>query len=351
MSIFSNIGGSTLSVPVIEGYGVESEGALVAVAESFQDRLAVMEAVHAAELINLQAIKESGGAVNALEESGYVAAYESAVSNVFEKIKAFFKKLWQKIKSFFHALRRRFDLIFKDAISFVEKYESELKKLKLTGMKAKTFDYTLDKSNAIDGADKEANTIKAQFDTFLATAKNAPEAKLVDAKKTIEGQIDECAVLAAKTVVSGVTDIEDYEKSLYGLFRGGAKGPEDKVEGSVNIATIISEIKSSKSLLRTIDNVSSKVDKRYGDMIKAVTKAQTEAEDVISGRDDESKKDLNTKRKDAITGVASKLTKAMSGIQGVESKFFSAWRTAVEERNSDYKSIIGKALKYKEKKD
>lgn len=348
MSIFSNIGGSTLSVPVIEGYGVESEGALVAVAESFQDRLAVMEAVHAAELINLQAIKESGGAVDALEESGYVAAYESAVGNVFEKIKAFFKKLWQKIKSFFHALRRRFDLIFKDAISFVEKYESELKKLKLNGMKAKTYDYTIDKSSAIDGVEKEASTIQEGFNRFIkmTSTGNIPE----DAKEVFERVVDNAGVKAAKSVISGVNDLEDYDKELFGLFRGGAKGPEDKNEGSVDINKVVSEIKSSKSLLSTIDKASGKVDKRYGNIISAIKEAEKKAQEAIRARED-GRSDTNNKRYELITSAASKLTKGIGSIQSVESKFFTAWRTAVEERNREYKGIIGKALKYKEKKD
>lgn len=350
MSIFSNIGGSALSVPVIEGYGVESEGALVAVAESFQDRLAVMEAVHAAEFINLQAIKESGGAVDALEKGGYVAAYESAVSNVFEKIKTFFKKLWQKIKSFFHALRRRFDLMFKDAISFVEKYESELKKLKLNGMKAKAFDYTIDKSNAVDNVEKEATTIQAQFNAFVKNTKGNNAEAIAEARTKFEKSVDEVSLKAAKTIISSATDMEEFDRGLFGFFRGGAKGPEDKTEGNVNISTIITEIKSSKSLLKTIDSASTKVDKRYSAIIKEVETAQKEAQDEIRARENGSN-DLNTKRYENITSVTSKLTKAIGGIQGVESKFFTAWRSAVEERNREYKGIIGKALKYKEKKD
>lgn len=350
MSIFSNIGGSTPTVPVIEGYGVESEGALVAVTESFQDRLAVMEAVHAAELINLQAIKESGGEVDALAQSGYVVAYESAVGNVFEKIKTFFKKLWQKIKSFFHALRRRFDLMFKDAISFVEKYESELKKLKLNGMKAKTFDYSVDKGSAVDKVEGEATTIQAKFTSFIKDTKSNNMEAINTSKETFEKTVDAAGVAAAKTIVSTVTDMEDFDKALYGLFRGGAKGPEDKTEGNVNINAIVTEIKGSKSLLKTIDSAATKVDKRYSTIIKEVEKAQKEAQDAIRERENGTN-ELNSKRYENITSATSKLTKAIGAIQGVESKFFTAWRSAVEERNREYKSIIGKALSYKEKKD
>lgn len=371
MSIFNNTNNynSTTSVPVIEGYGADVGGILTAVTESYTDQLAIMEAIHAADSVESRAIMEASAysegdtAYTNIMES-YTPVYEAAIGNVFEKIKTFFQKLWTKVKSFFHALRRRFDLIFKDALTFVNKYENDLKKLKLGDMKATTFEYSLDHdpSSVVKTVDDVINTNL----TFVSTttkggsraydgddAIEAHRKKLDDAIEDVKSQ--------ARSKISGSSTSDmteaEYNGSLFSLFRNGAKGPEDKKESSVNITNIISEIKGSKSLLTKIDEAATAANKRYASLVTETDKIAKSMRDQDKTKS--SSHDLGNGNKalvakgsgDKAASLLQKISTLTGLIQGIESRFYAAWKTAVEERNTEYKSIIGKALRYKEPKN
>lgn len=351
MSIFTQTNNTQIEAPVIEGYGPEVGGLLAAVTESFGDQLAIVQAIHAADSAELTAAKEG-----TLGSADYEAVYEAAMGNVFAKIKAFFEKLWGKVKSFFAAVRKRFDLIFKDAIGFVTKYEKDLQKLDLDGFKAETYDYTVDKLDT-ERLSTEAQTIINS--TLAFTSKSGPVSKedIAARRKEIDEGIESLKSEARQKIAGAPADATDAEfsQALFAKFRGGAKGPEDKKEGSVQISKIISEIKDSKKLLKNIEKSAKDADKRYADLVKETDKLAKSVRTTdatgdrktvdhnINGADTS----VKVNARDAAASLLQRISTLVGNVQAVESKVFTAWKGAVEERNREYKGIIGKALRHK----
>lgn len=361
MSIFTGIENHS-NVPVIEGYGDDVSGAIVAVTESYQDQLGIIKAIHSIDAGQYAATLEAdqyneGSYEHQAVIEGYAAVYESAVGNVFEKIKAFFKKLWTKVKSFFHAVRRRFDLMFKDTASFVSKYESDLKNLKLSGMKATMFNYTVDEGNRAQGVIDAVDTLLAgSVNTVQSTTltKETAAAKVTELDKAIEDIKSEARGKISGSSTKDMNDSE-YSQALFSLFRDGAKGKEDKDEKEVNINTIITQAKGSTALLKVIDAASTNADARYKKLTDAADKAG-KAANTAASKNGNKKVDVDgvgAVRNDAVDSAVKLLQKmsTVTGlIQGIESKYYTAWQDAVKERNAEFKSVIGKALRYKEKK-
>lgn len=133
----------------MESYGIE-DGAAIAHLEAFDDMLAIVEAMHEADMAEIEAKKKEAEA-DSDEEIGEIKeslerVLEGAFSNIWAKIKEYLNKLWAKLKSFFHAARRFFDGLVMSATDFVKKYKKELNDLdssgKLRGFKYEMFKYT-----------------------------------------------------------------------------------------------------------------------------------------------------------------------------------------------------------------
>ena len=329
MGIFSNFyNEAEIEVPVLEGYGPEQNGEMRIVRESFEDQLEVIKAFHAldmAEIAGNKAVMEGASQ----EEIDIVM--EGMVANAWTKIKEFFKKLLAKVKSYFEALVRMFDSMTKTTKEFVAKYENKLKALKLDG-----FEYAIVEYN--NTALESSSVVKAFNEVVSYVDALSGEDYRKDDKEKMYEKINGLLVGA-----SGGLDNEDYADKLYAYFRKGVSSSSDTVsERSIAIATIIAEIKNTKAA----DNAG---------------KAKREAMKVFSDKikEVEALERAESKTKTTTSEEIEKQSTALKEYQGKLSlyseantaalKFFSAWSTAIKNRDADYKRVCLAAFSYKKK--
>jgi hypothetical protein len=362
MSIFGSRSQSVTNVtaPVYEGYDVEANGDIIALQESFEDQLAVIEALHAIDMEEI-ALRSD---VRTLEEGtseyetrvqDFEAVTEALVKDAWAKIKEFFSKLWGKIKAFFATVVRVFDGIFKSGKAFVEKYENQLRKLNLNGYKVKMFKYTnLDSADFMEANPKEDS--KKLFDaaTKAVTSGNATEldALIEQIRDNKEKELND---FRGELLDKGSLDSDEFAKELFAGFRNGASSEADKEEEAVNIEEIIKALKDTKAKEK-VDGFSKKTNEEFGKIISNIDSlhsklgAAKEKEGSYtvkqSGAEHKVGKDVAPKVLQALQAYSSLFT----GFKDITMETFRAWNTAYKERNSVYKSVATGAFRYKEKK-
>jgi hypothetical protein len=374
MSIFGRsqtVTGSTVTAPVYEGYGVEVNGDILAIQESWEDQLAVIEALHSLDMEELSL----RGDVKTLQESSaseteidaryeqYQTVTESMVKDAWEKIKEFFAKLWGKIKAFFKSVVRVFDGIFRSAESFVKKYKSDLKKLNLRDYKYKMFNYTHidDDLGSLEEVKTMADELyaeatKASVSGYTEVALSNLDAKMTKMRENKEDMLDE---IRGDVVDKGSLSVEQFAHELFAMFRGGAKSKEDKQEISVNIDTIITTIEKAGDGKKKADEFGKKVDAEFSRIIKDIdalaakvkgTKAEGTHVDVDLGEGKGGKRKVKS---DGVSKVVEAL-RVYSGIfsstKSIQLQAFRAWQDAWKERNSTYKTVCTSAFRHKAEK-
>lgn len=371
MSIFgrSQSVETDLNAPVFEGYHEEVNGDILAIQESFDDQLAIIEALHAIDMEELEMRKE----VKALRENGadryeidarveqFETVTEAAVKNAWQKIKDYFKKLWGKIKAFFGSVVRTFDGVFMSGQKFVKKYEADLKKLKLNGFKYKYHNYT--NLERYDGVTKEG--VQKQINVLLDDAvKMANESRPTeDDIKAFRAALEQLrddkedvlnAVRGKEIGKSSITS-EDFQRELYGYFRDGADDRKDVSERAVDINKVIEVLKDTKA--KTIAEKSIKtIDGEFSKIIKTINQLESKLANAKEKNGTYTATQGNTELKVAVNVTPAVLeglrfySSMFSAMKDIQLQTFRAWKDAYNERNRVYKSICVAAFRYKEEK-
>lgn len=372
MSIFGkrNSTTETFSAPVYEGYGVEVNGDILALQESWEDQLAIMEALHS---LSMEEIALNGD-IRVLEESGataseidarydeYEAVTESMAKNAWQKIKEFFQKLWGKIKAFFSSVVRTFDGVFKSSEAFVKKYEAQIKKLNLRGYEYKMHTYTNIDEAGFMSMDVKANTAKL-LDVALQSATRANTGKEIEnltshIEEMRENREDDLNKYRAEVVgSSGSLTGEQFHEELYGMFRNGATGKEDAKEQSVDAGKLMDVIKNAKDAKKKADEFAKKTDAEFGKIIKTISDIESK---LSSGEAKNDHYEVKTGEKSTRNVKAEGVNKVIEALRIYSSSFssqkdiqmtvFRAWKDAFNERNSVYKSALVGAFRHKAEK-
>lgn len=324
-----------------------------------------------------QAVLESYSPYQVEEElRNYDVALEAASTGVIQKIKDFVMKLWGKVKAFFASVARSIDLVFKSGTDFVKKYKEQLKKLKLSGFKETTYNYTLGNlpitkvygKDSNDGFGHVLTTISSGMNDFAGTKidrdgsdANKEHWDEVDRKLAEhESQRDQRMEEFRGELISGSTSAETFREDLRKALRGGEK---TKKEIHINMSTIISDLEGVNKLNETIKKARTEADNHYNGVIRKLNDAadtidknkgkadyQTEAGDRAKYISDEGD------TKPASDAYVSRVTRYMRSIssdvtarQAIINSVFTEWNAAITERDKEYKRIIRAALSYKEK--
>lgn len=353
MSIF-NIGVSTIEAPVFEGYSHDGDGMAVAVQESYDDRLAIIEAMHqiGQEEVNFKSklrVLESSNAddyeIETLKE-GFEIAMEGAFGNAIDRIKKFFADLWGKITAYFKSLVKYFDYLFKNAKDFATKYEKQLRdkdgKGDLSGFEFSLYTYTnLDEGSNKDIYNRVLSSGAGSNYVKSANSHNLDQLKDITQRLTSKKE-DIMDDARGKLLKKSSVDSGDFAKELFGFFRNGAESASDKEKKSINsISEFINVLKTSNPTKVVEDNKKA-TDKIFKEQIDNVEKVR---KDISKGYDGAENKELAMAKIQYLNKAAS----YMSMIQGLCSSYFNAWKSAINERNSEYKSLLLAALRYKKK--
>jgi len=350
MAIFNRTGKGT-AVPSYNGYNCLVNGDLTAIQEGYEDQLAIIESIHTMDIEELnmesdvKSLRESGADDFKIEArmKDFQTVTEGAMSNVWERIKAFFSKMWGKLKQFFASVIRFFDGMFKSGKDFATKYEKELRRLNLSGYKHKMFTYTeLDSNNHV------SNGIEVAMDIVDQTGALKNFSSETDAKKCLDDMEENKEEIINKVrgtfVGGGSKDSDDFKKDLFSHFRSGAKDSDDIDEKSVNIGDIITSLKSDKYSKMATDSEKS-AEKSFTAVLKEVTGYEKEF-----GKSVDDKNSSEDKRKLASIQISimQKYSSLFSEAKTIALEYFSAWKQAITERESVYKQVCVSAFRYKE---
>lgn len=362
-ALFNSSYTSNNDVPVVEaarGYGFEIDGDSLAIRESFEDQLAVVQAIHGVEMeeINLQStvrqLTESGATPEEIQTqtAELQAVIESKLGSVWASIKKFFKDLWAKVKGFFQSIMRSFDALFLSGKKFVSKYKSQINgiKQKLSGFEYEMFDYT-----NMDADVKVEIPETAKFEDILNTITAATDGGRLEgySKMIDEFDSDEAAKFIRGEVVgkSNLTS-EEYNEALFAYFRGGATSKDERKTKSVDINSIIADLEKTtpKGILKKSET---DVDTKFKKAIAAVEKVEKKFEGLSAGADGnynagtkDAPKNISAAARDTAVKAARNLSKTVSISQDVQLKFIKAYRTAWAERDRVYKGVINAAFSY-----
>lgn len=332
-------GGATYEAPVYEGYSFEHGGAQTIAMESFDDNLAVLEALSALD-------------IHILRESSVEVVTEAASGGVVERIKAALKKLWGKIKAFFESIIRFFDSLTKSAADFAKKYADKLRKIDLSGFKYKMYNYTIPEDPAtiaVKASDAGVGPVADKLNSFtghdLEAGKAAIEA-IKEGKEDLQGKI---RGLYARQ--SGGLDEGEFRTALFAYFRDGAESESDKDEVSVDIFAIMDTVKGSAKLKTAITKARDAEDKLFANYLRDLDNAQKKMK-FDKGGDTGSNapatgSEGSTGNAAVFAGLCKLYNDQVQFAKSTSIAFYNAWINAVKERDRTYKSVMAAAFRHK----
>lgn len=268
---------------------------IIAAAESAANQNAFMKAIALQELASM----EQYGNTDVL--------YESVnIKGIFEKIKAFFKKIIEKIHKIFHTFIAKMSSWFGNNKDFAKKYEKEV--VKNWAQISNDFEFkgyrfvAVTKADAINAKTNEKekwSDIKAGLDSVIADVSTMPtwlsnNSKPVaeDALKAARDKLDDLKDSIRAGYVNSFDsgsrtslDSKEFTEELFKVLRSGEDSKEDlnkskvleSYGGSVNgMMTFIKDYdkikseleKAEKNFTKGIDDVISKLDKIENELVK-----------------------------------------------------------------------------------
>lgn len=355
MSIFkrkSQENEETLVAPLFEGYDCENYGDIIAIEESYDDMLAVIEAIHELdqeEIEYTKSVSEIEADENLSEEdktskleeaaTSFETVTEAAGGNFFEKVKKMLENLWGKLKAFFGSVVKYFNIMVSSGKTFATKYEKELTGKDLSGFIYAMYNYTnLDNNKNVTELLSGIKEIEA---TDMDTSSKSVEELDETIKEIQELKTDYLNTIRGVFVgKSGGVKAEDFSKELFGYFRDGAEPGEEKPKVNVNIKDIINSLKNG-SEQKMAEEARKDCDKVFSEKIKAVKSIESK----IKGS-----KSYDKAKASKMISITQQQISMFSQNKTIALEFFRAWRQAIGERNNVYKSVCVAALSYKKSK-
>ena len=350
---------------------------IIAAAESAANQNAFMKAIALNEL----AAMEQYGNTDVLYESVNLGA-------VFEKIKAFFKKIIEKIHKIFHTFIAKMSSWFGNNNNFAKKYEKEViknwaqisndfefkgyvfKYIPCTKGEVKFANKTKDEIKTIitnektelDDVIANPGTLKTYLGKYTKVDVDQEVSKTRDKLDEIKDKIRASWIKNIKSEFTGTSlDSNEYSEELFKVFRSGEDSKEDMNKskvlesygGSVNgMMTFIKEFdkikteleKSEKAFTKGVDDIIAKINKAEDELVKQNRDSSKTVTD--STKTNQEKQDANDaiKSNETIIGVSS-LIQSLIGVEkecGIQA--FSAMLQATKDACSQAKEIAVKVI-------
>lgn len=301
MSTYSQYGANSFSDNIVANESYDGiVGAYTAVEENAVNEHRIFESIIGRDFT------EAYVAAGALDESALEAVNEASLGGIWEKVKAFFKKMAEKIAGVIKSIKDRIVIAFtRDGKELVRKYDKQIVR-KINDRKMTHFTYTF--YSDFDSAMKGANDISTQIQALVnkSDAYTALLTEWDDAKKTYEiGVSKGDAASQEKDAYKTLTEDEltEYKEKAYGQCCGDSsvtnrkelinkltkevKDNADETEGldSAGYARIKSALTDGQKFIKSLENAETKVKKLYKDAIKNCEEMQREANKTKSNTD------------------------------------------------------------------
>ena len=338
---------------------------IIAAAESAANQNAFMKAIALQELASM----EQYGNTEVL--------YESVnIKGIFEKIKAFFKKIIEKIHKIFHTFVAKMASWFGNNKSFAQKYEKEIVKnwskvsndFEFKGWKFKKDALIKEASESKDALNvaaeygdkmkellsgKALSTVIDGYDGSDDTKAKQLRDDFDDIKDHIRKQIIENGGPTGDiTVEKGAgLDSKEFTEELFKLFREEDKTDLSKSDvtemygGSIN--SMMTFIKDYDKIKTNLEKSEKKITSGIDKLISNMNKVEN---DLIKDNRDESKKDASTRdtdkinKNEAIIQVSSIYQSVWGFVKECDVQLFSAQLQAVKDACSQAKEIAVKVI-------
>lgn len=350
---------------------------IIAAAESAANQNAFMKAIALQELASM----EQYGNTDVL--------YESVnIKGIFEKIKAFFKKIIEKIHKIFHTFVAKMQSWFGNNKSFAQKYEKEVIKnwgLVSNDWEFKGYKYThLPKLSASDatttfktkfkGAGKivdilnadganlegalkavakksdnssaEANEISAVRDK-LDNIKDGIRQATITAISSGDNTINNMGAADFNIDANGGLDSKEFTEELFKVFRDGKDSKEDMNKDAISKA-YDNSINGLMTCIKDYDKIKTNLEKTETAMVKSIdemVKAIDKAEDAlvkVNNNDNTSEDDKRDNEK--LVSAASLVQSIWGFIKEVQTQAFSAALQATKDKCTQAKEIAVKVI-------
>ena len=326
MAIFrSDYEGSVLAKG---SYDFEFGGAQDIAMESYADELAMIEAIHAYDMAEIECTRE-----------GYYGVTESLgdkAREVWEKIKAFIKKIAAKIKAFFINLFRKISAIFMSNEKFANTYSSKINQnFKITVPSVKS-SYLLNISksgpiaNDLDARQKNFDKATGFAEEFpvaashvnLANSKEEINEIVSSFEKDLEGIMD---------TINDITD-SDIREAVMGDDRANV------TLSASDIKTFFTSLASSKAFIQKLKATETKMNAVTAKGIANINKAESLAL---------KKTDSDSAAYQGITSLARTYTSTVNTIGSAVTRTISVYVKCANEIYKWQKSMCMKAIKVK----
>ena len=310
------------------------EGAMAAIAESETNYTRLMMGIGITEAI-------------AYSETGEPMVYtEGFISDVIDKIKAFFKKLWEKIKALFKRFILMFDQYFKSDKDFLKKYKSRI-------LKSSTKDMTFSGYPFSKAIGFRNVTIIANFDTAEGVNRlidNHISPEILNARAnadTLSERREDIVDRFRGSMLNKsnqTVDASDFHDELFEHFHGStSKETLDDSDPELNLSNCISILENNKEAVKEAQKVVDKIGKWIDDAVKRIE--QESKRDITAYKNNANNIDEDKTEYEAIN---TKLNNVYIGIYrdcgGVCTQFVGAVLTALKDMNRQARAICAKAI-------
>ena len=367
MGIYTNYTGSSVSSytdvqPFVgENFNYHELG-IMAATEIAHNSNSFMKSIALSEL----AATEQTGSADIL--------YESVnIKGIFEKIKAFFKKIIEKIHKIFHTFIAKMKSWFGNNANFAKTYEKEVVKgwaninndWEFKGYKFTNIMLNVESADAfkiaVEGVGEKTKNLLADGNLAALMDENALSTE-EDIKKTREHMddfkdsmrkdlIDELKgsklSTSVKASTSGGLDSGEFSEELFKVFRNDQDSKEDISKDDIltsyggSIAGMMTYIKEFDKIKTKTEAADRKLTKGIDDLIKKVDKAQN---DLLKENKDKSK-DADEKKQNEIIVQGSSLFQTMySALSEISTQAFSAMLQAQKDACVQAKEIAVKVI-------
>lgn len=302
--------------------------------------------------------------------------YESVnISGIFEKIKAFFKKIIEKIHKIFHTFIAKMKSWFGNNANFAKTYEKEVVKGWANinnDWEFKGYKFTNIKLN-VEAADAFKVNIEGVGDKTKNLLADGKLAELMDdhgldseedIKKTREHMDDIKESLRksiiddlgkgtfntnVKAALSGGSGLDsgEFSEELFKVFRNGQDSKEDISKDDIltsydgSIAGMMTYIKEFDKIKTKTEAADKKLTKGIDDLIKKVEKAQN---DLLKENKDKSKSADEKKKNEVIIQGSSLFQSVYSALSEISTQAFSAILQAQKDACVQAKEIAVKVI-------
>lgn len=301
MSTYSQYGANSFSDNIVANESYDGiVGAYTAVEENAVNEHRIFESIIGRDFT------EAYVAAGALDESALEAVNEASLGGIWEKVKAFFKKMAEKISGVIKSIKDRIVIAFtRDGKELVKKYDKQIVS-KINDRKMTHFTYTF--YSDFDSAMKGSSDIAAQIGSLVngSDAKSKLDAEFNAAKTAYGAGVSKGdAASQEKDAYKTLTEDEltEYKEKAYGTcckdtsvtnrkelinkLTTEVKDDADETEGldSAGYARIKSTLTDGQKYIKSLEGAEAKVKKLYKEVIKKCEDMQREANKTKSNTD------------------------------------------------------------------